>query len=253
MSQLIEYQSEPKRLLLTWEPPLGVKGRTRWIVGELALNGQIAEFRYLVDDEFTLANNGRPEAELRASGYFGYPAFDSRAASFPVFREHVLEAFLRRLPPPSRSDYGSYLAHFRIPPHAELSPLSLLGATEARLPGDGFCLIDPLDPGQSFCDVVLEVAGHRHYPQSREGLKGREGASLQLVSEPDHAHDTHAVRVEIDGAVIGYVNRVQSPTISQWLVTRDVQASLLRLNGSSQKPRAFIFVSVRPGAEQKAA
>lgn len=251
MSQWIEHLSDPKRLTLTWEPPLSVPGRTRWIVGEVRRTSDGVEFRYLKGAEFSQENNGRSESELKAAGYLGYPAFDSRGTDKTVFVDHVLEAFLRRLPPPSRSDFGAYLEHYRIQSTDTVSPMALLGATEARLPGDGFSLVDPFDPEQVFCDAVIEVAGHRHYPDSRALLFP--GKLLELTREPDHAHDPNAVRISADGLAIGYVNRVQAPSISTWVKTRRVEASLLRLNGSTSKPRAFVFLKVRPLAELKAA
>lgn len=251
MSQWIEHLSEPKRLTLTWEPPLVVPGRTRWIVGELQRTSNGVEFRYLKGDEFSRENNGRSESELKAAGYLGYPAFDPRGSDKIIFDEHVLEAFLRRLPPSSRADFGAYLEHHRIQATDRVSPMALLGATEARLPGDGFSLVDPFDPEQIFCDAVIEVAGHRHYPGSRELLCA--GQSLELTPEPDHAHDPHAVRISANGVAIGYVNRVQAPSVSTWIRTRRVDATLLRLNGSINRPRAFVFLKVRPSEELKAA
>lgn len=251
MSQWIEYLSEPKRLILTWEPPLHVPGRTRWVVGELKQKASDVSFRYLTGTEFLAANNGRSEVELKKSGYLGYPAFDPRGTDKLVYDTHVLEAFLRRLPPFGRSDFGAYLQHFRIPGTTTVPPLALLGATEARLPGDGFSLVDPFDSEQLFCDAVLEIAGHRHYPSSRSSLTL--GQSLELVREPEHPHDADAISVRAAGHVIGYVNRVQAPTVSKWIETRRVESSLLRLNGSITKPRAFAFLSVRPLAHLAAA
>lgn len=251
MSQWIKHLSEPKRLMLTWEPPLTVSGRTRWIVGEVRRTSHGIEFRYLKGDEFSAENNGRSERELKATGYLGYPAFDSRGSDKTTFDDHVLEAFLRRLPPSTRSDFTAYLEHHRIQATDSVSPMALLGATEARLPGDGFSLIDPFDPQQVFCDAVIEVAGHRHYPDSRAALAP--GQVVELSREPDHPHDPNAVRISADGITAGYVNRVQAPSVSVWLSTRQVEASVLRLNGSATKPRAFLFLKVRPSTELKAA
>ncbi|WP_370236165.1 HIRAN domain-containing protein [Brevundimonas sp.] len=251
MSQWIEHLSEPKRLMLSWEPPLTVPERTRWIVGEVRHTAQGVEFRYLTGDEFSAENNGRSERELRAAGYLGYPAFDSRGSDKTTFDDHVLEAFLRRLPPSTRSDFTAYLEHHRIQATGTVSAMALLGATEARLPGDGFSLIDPFDPQQVFCDAVIEVAGHRHYPDSRAALTV--GKVLELEREPDHPYDPNAVRISVDGVTAGYVNRVQAPSVSAWLATRQVEASVLRLNGSVAKPRAFLFIKVRPSPELKAA
>lgn len=249
MEHWIEHIGEPDRLILAWQAPVEQKDRVRWAVGELVKSASGAQFHYFEGAEFADLNGGRTPADLRAAGYFGYPAFD--VAQQGVFTSGVLDAFMRRIPPRTRPDFPRYLAHFRVAPDSGLSDFALLGLTEARLPGDGFSLIDPLDPQEERRDLVFEIAGHRHNVECRDRLV--EGRELKLVPDPTHVHDANAIRLEADGELIGYVNRLQAVAMGQWLKSRAVQAWLLRLNGTPEKPRAFAFLRVRPLQDQKAA
>jgi hypothetical protein len=251
MEPWIEHVDEPARLILAWQAPDPGKDRPRWAVGELSRNTGAVTFRYYDGDEFARLNSARRQHELRAAGFRGYPAFYVRNTPSGVFSDGVLGAFLRRVPPRSRTDFPRYLEHFRLRSSDGLGPFALLAVTEAKLPSDGFSLIDPLDPAADCRDVVFEVAGHRHYPDSRAGLS--EGQAVRLARDPTNAHDPYAVGVEADGRLIGVVNRLQAPTMGRWLDTREVSASLLRLNGTCAKPRAFVFLRVRPLEGRRAA
>jgi hypothetical protein len=250
MEHWIHYPPAPKELLLAWQAPSNVEKRSRWAVGRLTLaNGQ-ATFDYLDEAEFTSLNNGRTSEELRLTGYAGYPAFDLKKRPIDGFHEHVLEAFLRRLPPSNRSDYTAYLEYFRLLPSTPISGLGLLAITEARLPSDGFSLVDPLDPEATRLDLVIEVAGYRFQPQV-PGLTV--GAELRLAPEPSNPHDANAVAIYSGDHRIGYVNRLQARTLREWLKTRSVSCWIARLNGRPEAPRAFAFLQVRPAADSIAA
>ncbi|MDP1630162.1 MAG: HIRAN domain-containing protein [Caulobacter sp.] len=251
MEHWIEEAGRTDRLILAWQAPDEVVDRVRWAIGELKQASEGAQFRYFDGDEFAELNAGRSQADLRAAGYLGYPAFTDRTGASSVFQDGVLEAFMRRLPPAKRSDFPRYLEHFRLRDPRNLSPFSLLGITEARLPSDGFSLVDPLDPAELRRDIVFEIAGHRHNTSCRERLV--QGQPLILVPDPTNEHDANAVRVEADGGLIGHVNRFQAPTIGTWLNERAVSAWLLRLNGTDERPRAFAFVRVRPLQRMQAA
>jgi hypothetical protein len=169
----IEHPSEPKQLLLVWQPPLFVTDRLRWAVGHITRTGDEILFDYLAGEEFARFNNGRTPAELRAAGYVGYPAFDPDSRPDGGYGDYVLKTFLRRLPPTNRRDFPDYLAHYHIPRTAQLSSMALLAITEARLPSDGFSLIDPFDPHAKCVDVVFEVAGYRHITSLSRSNWGR--------------------------------------------------------------------------------
>lgn len=73
------------------------------------------------------------------------------------------------------------------------------------------------------CELV-NVAGESHCQEALRELTGagpdeevRQDAEAVLVPEPDNPHDPNAVRVEIDGHLVGYLPRAEAvaygPTI----------------------------------------
>ncbi len=244
MANLIERVVEPRKLLLAWQAPDSRDSdRFRWVVAILDCSGNNCTLRYLRDDaEFRSLNAGRELADLHALGYEGFPAFNMKRL---VHDRGVLRTFMRRLPPRSRSDFQEYEQQFRLSPRLEFSDVALLGLTEAKLPSDGFSLVDPLDPDATHCDLMLEIAGYRyHAPAENAGM--RIGMPVELQPEPENPHDTNAVRIDAGRRKLGYVNRLQAPTFRRWLETRRVTCVIERLNGRPGHPRAFVFVRVRP-------
>jgi hypothetical protein len=250
MDQWVEVPPDPSELTLSWRAPEQVESRTRWAVGVLSVRGARPTFRYLEGDEFRDANLGRSESQLAALGYRGYPAFESRRSKDRIFTEGVLEAFLRRLPPTSRSDFPAYLELFRYRGD-NLAPMTLLALTSARLPSDGFALIDRLDPGSTACDTVLEVAGYRH--QSLEARELPDGVELEFFPEPDNQFDPDAVMIRAGETKIGYVDRLQVRSIRTWLATRAVSCRLLRKNGRAHSPAVYALLRMRLREELLAA
>lgn len=246
----IEYPTEPKELLLAWQAPSFVPDRLRWAVGKLARSGGGATFDYLKGDEFSRLNLGRSVSDLEKAGFAGYPAFDMVRREEGPFRHHVLEAFLRRVPPVGRPDFGQYLQHFHIRAQTRLSPLALLAVTEARLPSDGFSLIDPLDPCVDRVDLVFEIAGFRYFVDCPTL---QPGDALGLERRPGNPKDPNAVEVLANGHAVGFVNRLQAPTIGTWLRQRSVECWVARVNGRPDAQTAYAFLQVRPAEQSIAA
>lgn len=240
MDLWIERACEPERLLLCWEAPVTQKDRNRWVVGAVERDGETVVFRYMVDAEFLAQNFGRTREQLKEAGYLGYPAFNEDRSV--TFEDSVQEAFLRRLPPRNRSDFASYLAQFRLRLGSVNSDLALLGSTEARLPSDGFSLINPLDPDSGPCEVLVEIAGHRHYGDAPLSV----GDVLQLRPDPMNAYDRNAVRFEANGRLAGHVGRFQAPAVLAWLARGQVSAKVARLNGTPDRPKAFAILRYQP-------
>lgn len=233
---------DPTRLILAWQAPDGQKDRRRWAVGELfELSDDTHAFRYFDHDELAKQNSGRDEDQLRVAGFAGYPAF--QFALGKTFQRDVLSAFLRRLPPSSRADFAQYEAYFSIRPGSMLPPMTLLGLTEARLPSDGFSLVDPLDPDTAVGESAFEIAGYRYEAGS---VTPKVGDHLELRPDPLNEHDPDAVAVYWQSSRIGFVNRLQAPTIGYWLASRTIECSLLRLNGKAGAPRAYARIEVHP-------
>jgi hypothetical protein len=247
----IEHTSEPKELLLTWQALPSAPDRLRWAVGRLWKDGEETVFDYLRGEAFDALNLGRSFDALREAGYSGYPAFDMNRPPEGGYRDRVLEAFLRRVPPATRSDFPDYLAHYHVGRSTLLSPLALLAVTEARLPSDGFFLVDPLDASATCVDVVFEVADFRHY--EHDGVCVAPEDLLELAPEYSNPKDPDAVQVKADGQVIGYVNRLQAATVRKWLKQRLVGCRIARLGGSPDSPRAYAFLRVRPAEHSIAA
>ncbi len=241
MEHWLERIIEPDRLVLAWQAPAG--DRFRWAVGLVGRDGSDARLTYLVPGpEFSKLNSGRSFDDLRDAGYVGYPAFRLESREH---RDGVIQTLGRRLPPRSRSDFGNYSRHFRIPPDAGLSDFGLLGLTEAKLPNDGFSLVDPLNGRVDQCDLMLEVAGFRDY-SAKIGRVIELGEPVQIVPEPASDHDPHAIMVRIGHAKVGNINRLQTAAFSAWLSDHIVKAWVERLSGKSGHLRLFIFVQVRP-------
>jgi hypothetical protein len=241
---------EPQQLYLAWQAPDHLGDRFRWAVAVIRLNGDTGTLRYLAPGgEFESLNQGRSFEKALNLGYRGYPAFRLRPTEHIV---GVLETLMRRLPPRSRPDYEDYQRQFRIAPEASPSDFALLGATEAKLPSDGFSIVDPLDAEAQHCDLMLEIAGFRYYAgQITFALEV--GEPVEISPEPQNEKDPGAVQVHARSERIGYINRLQAPTFLKWLAQRQVTCVIERLNGLGSRPRAFMFVRVRAAENKKAA
>lgn len=242
MELWIRHLVEPSRLILTWQAPPEVSDRARWAVGEITMAASGGAFRYYSGDEFVSMNTGRGVDKLAAAGFGGYPAFPWSDDEARTFRD-ALGAFLRRITPVTRHDFGKYLERFHLQVREGLSGFALLAITGAALPSDGFSFVDPLDESTKVQDVVVEVMGYK-YNLSAARLP-RLGAEVSLIAEPTNEFDGFAVRLEVDGWKIGYVHRLQSRVVSAWLSTRSLRAVLCRFNGTIEMPRAFMFIKVR--------
>jgi hypothetical protein len=232
MEHWIRHICEPSRLLLAWQAPDPGGERTRFAVAELVPDRADCILRYIDGPEMQRAE------EL---GFVGYPAFNIDQS------EHqggVLAAFLRRLPPRARPDFAAYKAQFRLGPNLQLSDFALLAYTGAKLPSDGFSLVDTFDGMCPPCEIVLEVAGYRHYADKLSAPPAI-GEAIELVAEPENEVDKNAIAMKIGGQTIGYVNRLQTAAFHRWMQEKDVDVVLERLNGPIDRPRAYVFVSIR--------
>jgi hypothetical protein len=250
MENWINQICEPRQLYLAWQAPDHLADRFRWAVAVISLMGDVCTLRYLAPgEEFEALNQGRKFENAVALGYHGYPAFNLRRLEHAA---GVLETLMRRLPPRSRPDYEDYQRQFRIAPNAGVSDFALLGVTEAKLPSDGFSVVDPLNTEAEHCDLLLEIAGFRYYI-GRLASPLEVGQPVDILPEPENEHDPGAVKVQVRSEIVGYINRLQAPTFLKWVAERQVSGVLERLNGSGGHPRAFIFVRVRAAENKKAA
>ncbi len=233
----IEHVLEPKRLLLVWQGPEGSSRRTRCAVAELVRQSDDqVRFQYLV--ETTDFKNALAE------GFVNFPAFRKVDQTYDL---GVVDTFIRRLPPSSRGDYAQYLEQFRLRPGTKISEFALLAYTGAKLPSDGFSIINPLDDVSQAGELLIEVAGFRHVAKiSLDSL--RPGDAVQFEPEPGNLHDPNAMAVLAHGHKIGYVPRQQVRAVRKLYEAGSLSAQVERLNGSSERPLVYLFAVLRPFA-----
>lgn len=234
----VEHVAEPSRLLLVWQGGEG-STRSRYTVAELLRPPDSAvELHYLVD---------APDfVQARAEGFFAFPAFRKVGQRYHL---GVVETFMRRLPPRTRGDYAKYLEQFRLRPETQISDFALLAYTGAKLPSDGFSIIDPLDPPVQQCDAMIEVAGFRHASQIPLA-EVRIGEPVRFTPEPDNQHDTNAVAVYVQEQKIGYVPRQQTNGIRMWHNSGALSALVERVNGRPERPLIYLFTRFRAATQE---
>ena len=232
----IEHIIEPAKLLLSWQTRTG-PDRGRHIVAELRRDGDDADLVYLrKSDDYAAA---------KVKGFTGeYPGFSAG-------KDHpgVLAAFMRRLPPRSRSDFDKFMEAIRIPPGTEVSDFALLGYAGARLPGDDFYIIHPFDEAQPPFEFLLLMAGYRHYRGSVPYEELKSGMPARFELELDNRFDPEAVRIvipEVSPETAGYVCRGLAPQFRKWLIAGlQVRGAIERMNGISDHPQVYLFITVR--------
>lgn len=229
----IEHLLEPGRLLLVWQRPSSSGRRDRRVVAEIQGPSSDAVFRYL---------NGTADFELaRSEGFQGYPAFKLQQL------EHhagVVDAFLRRLPPRKRDDFGEYLQAHRLPDPFVGTDMALLAYTGARLPSDGFEVIPDLANSVPPFELVVETAGLRH----QDGVKIEQlqvGDPVSLAAEANNPVDPRAIAVVHGIGRIGYLPRPYCDAVGTWLTNFCVDAVIERINGKPERPLVYLFLRVR--------
>lgn len=228
----IEHIREPRRLLLIWQATEGK--RLRHAVAELVRpeTGPV-RLRYLTDT---------PDYQAASSeGFFNFPAFRKPTQAYNL---GVVETFMRRLPPRTRGDYAQYLEKFRLRPETSISDFALLAYTGAKLPSDGFSILDPLEDVTAPCEILLEVAGFRHVADITPA-EVSEGQAVRFVAEPDNTTDAQAVAIYLGEAKIGYVPCQQAPAIKHLVKAGAIEAVVERVNGQPERPVIHLFTCLR--------
>ena len=240
----ISHLCEPTKLLLTWqglESASQPEARYRYIVGELSPTngGAGATFTYLRGTQDFL--------DATQYGFQGHPAF--RLAADETALEDVLQTFMRRLPPRKREDFPTYLQRNLLPAPFELSDFALLGYTGARLPSDGFSLSPVFNCTELPCQLVTDLAGTRHKASKEDIDAVQVGDQAALIFEPENPYDSEAIRVEINGKHMGYINRVLKSNVRGWLDCADVSAVVARKNGTPERPLIYLALTAMPKSQ----
>lgn len=230
----IEHIVEPEKLLLSWQTSQPEKSRSRMFVAELIRKGDDADLLYLFDsDEFRNA---------QSLGFKEYPGFSANQQKY----EKVLFAFMKRLPPRSRGDFGKYLDSLRIRKDAEISDFALLGYSGAKLPDDDFTVIYPFENAVPPFEFLLHVQGYRYYVNQLPlaSLMLEQEAAFQ--AEPENEIDPKAIKIIIGGDHAGYVCRGFTESFHKWFEAGyKIDANIERINGPEKRPEIYLYVSIK--------
>ncbi len=234
--QYIEHIVEPDKLLLSWLPSKASgHSRLRRFVAELISDGDNIRLEYLLDSE--------DFAEATKIGFKEYPGFsrDTR------IHNNVLSAFMRRLPPHTRNDFGKYLAAIRINPADKdsISDFALLGYSGAILPGDGFTVINAFGNAKPPFEFLLQIQGYRHRQQNLPYQDICHGMQVTFQPEPQNIDDPEAIMMLVSGKHVGYVCRGINKSFHNWTANGyDIEAVIERINGTEDNPKIYAFVKV---------
>ena len=109
---------------------------------------------------------------------------------------------------------------------------------------------DPLNPETTRCGLLLEVAGYRYYAAELEIAAGQ---VIEVVADRSNKYDPNAVEFRVGGRKFGNVNRLQAQTFRRWLEEAQVDGRVQRINGTPERPRAFVFIRVKLREDRLAA
>jgi len=230
----IEHIVEPEKLLLSWQTSQPSKGRGRMFVAELIRNEDDADLVYLLDSD-----------EFRKAQSLGFKEYTGFSANQQI-HEKVLFAFMKRLPPRSRGDFGKYLDSLRIQKDVTISDFALLGYSGAKLPDDDFAVIHTFENAVPPFEFLLHVQGYRYYAEQLPlaNIKLEQEAAFQ--AEPENKIDPKAVKIIVRGTHVGYVCRGLTESFHKWFAASyKVSANVERMNGAGEHPEIYLYVTVK--------
>lgn len=187
---------EIEALRLAWRP---TNEGERLVVGTATRVGDIYSFRY----------DGLDLDKAVLSGFQGYPGMSVDRTM--VWNGRAMESFRARLPQSKRPDREHLLGLWGVPSDVE-DPFILLGATGGRLVTDAFEFLPVLRPVAE-TRFRTPVAGFRYYAEFNALASLAVGTPFQLVAEPSNPVDPRAVRLELNGQLVGYLRKVVSDDI----------------------------------------
>lgn len=229
----IEHIIEPQKLLLSWQPSQVGSDRMRMFVAELIRKGNDADLVYLLDtDEFKKA---------KSLGFKEYTGFSSNQRT----HEKILFAFMKRLPPRSRGDFGKYLDSLRIRTDANISDFALLGYSGAKLPDDDFEVIHTFENAIPPFEFMLRIQGYRYYLNRLPLDKIILEQEATFTPEPENKIDPKAIKIILDGIHIGYICHGFTESFFKWFnLGYKINASVERKNGTTERPEIYLYITV---------
>ena len=186
-----------------------------------------------------IARNSRKPQSLGFKKYTGFSANQRK-------HEKVLFAFMKRLPPRSRGDFGKYLDSLRIRKDTEISDFALLGYSGAKLPDDDFTVIHTFENAIPPFELLLHVQGYRYYANQLPLSSIKQGQEAVFQPEPENEFDSRAVKIIINGTHVGYVCRGLTESFHKWFeMGYKIDASIERKNGTAERPDIYLYVSIK--------
>jgi hypothetical protein len=203
-------------------------------VAELIRNKDDADLVYLLDsNEFQKA---------QSLGFKEYTGFSANQQT----HEKVLFAFIKRLPPRSRGDFGKYLDSLRIRNDADISDFALLGYSGAKLPDDDFEVINTFENAIPPFEFLLNIQGYRYYAERLPFASINLEQEATFQTEPENKIDPKAIKIIVGGTHAGYVCRGLAESFHKWFeMGYKIDASIERKNGTVERPEISLYVSIK--------
>ena len=231
MDNLITEIFNPLYLYILWRSPNEREGF--FAVAQIERNNDNSiQLSYL--------KNTQDFIDAQERGFTGYPAFPDINKTYT---ENILNIFMRRLPPRKREDFKFYLNQIGLDSNIEIPDFALLAYSRAQLATDDFRLIFSFEGIKVPCEVIAEVVGVRHYKNNFSSIALNNKVTFE--PEPDCQYDPNAIQVLYNGKIIGYISKVQAPSFGEILKTNKVSGTIQKLNGTAERPRIFIKISVK--------
>ncbi len=185
-----------------------------------------------------------PEAISRAQSleFEQYPGFNIEKK----VHKNVLTSFMKRLPPRNRGDFGRFLDALRLKSDVKISDFALLGYSGAKLPDDDFTVIHPFENAMPPFELILPVQGYQHYKEQLPLKALTTEMQATFETEPDNRIDPNAIKITINGILAGYVCRGLTDSFHKWMqLGLTISAYVERINGTEDKPKIYLYVSVK--------
>ncbi len=234
----IVHLQEPRHLCLVWSVP----NAQRYIVGQLARGeNESVSLKYFPKMQ--------SYKEARKKKFVPIDAFPDEKVTYSV---GVMDYFMSRVTRRTRNDFGIYLKSLGLDPadQSNISDFALLGYGEGRLPSDGYQVINDYAEASPPLEFSTEIAGLSYGDYSQRLDEVVLGQDVSLVREPDNPADDNAVQLMLSDRKLGYVNRVQAPSVTKWIREGfDVRGTIFRRNGLPTAPRIFLFLEISDPVE----
>jgi hypothetical protein len=225
-------------IFISWMEPY-VEGcrRQRYVVAKLTRNGDDADLEYLIDT--------KDFKEATKKGFEGFGRFPVSVKKYA----NVMEYLSYRLPPKKRADFDTFMKSIGLDVSLkdQISYFQLLGYSGGKLPDDTFNFHIDYTNISLPIQMYTELTGIAYQDDWKLNVeKTTVGDPILLTHDTQNPFDSFAVEARWKNHRIGYINRVQSKTISTWLVEgRSVSAYISRKNGTPERPRLYLFIDIK--------